>query len=1719
MSVRHTARLCTLATLGSLLLALTGCAFSGGPALGTGSPAAGSNSGSSTARAAFGGKVYGGQQPIVGAAVTLWAAGTTGTYGSAATSVATSTTDSNGNFSFNSGGTSPCTTGQYLYITAVGGNPSAGINQYAALMAALPTPCGPSTSSSFVTVNEVTTVASVTALQQFMSINPGGSPAWTIGAPAANVTGMANAFTQVGNLVTLSTGASGPTTATATYNTTTYTTTITPDSTKINTIANILAACINTAGSGTCTSLFADTTPQNYIAPADTIQVAYYLATNPAGLTLPAHSATQGEPFYLCSTYPTPDAPFAPHNDCSATSTTYPNDWAIGVSWSTSNGSAIQGTATPYSLAVDGSGNIWTAYSCANSSSSACTDTAGDTHNGPAYVTEFNPQGQVQFTPVSSTTLTKGPGLTAGITGSTYSILAGEPYSLAIDTNNNAWFDSYYGANPISSTSSIGGVLTQITQSGTSTGYVLVSSALGAMAIDGSNNIWMDGSPSYNSGDRYYMSELEYGTGAYSKFDVGVGRQTTNPFSGIWMDQSGYGWSSDSVQSHCGNIIYRATTAEMETGSTTSVDDITGATGTSGAGPCPDYTGMADPTGGSFYANGSLYHVAVTGASGSRTGVYVTEAAGTGATNGGLDGGAGTIEDGFGNVWVANTAGGVSEFTYTGSGFTAMSPVSTTAQPSSGPTTIPAYGFGTSYLSGTTPITIASDSSGNLWIGTQTTKLWYLVGVAGPTVTPLSQMIKTSFIGSRPGALTLVSLSPALTYNTVTSVSQSMTATLTNTGSAKVNISSISPGGTNAADFTVTGGTCSTATPLAIGANCTIIVSFNSSSAGTFTGTLNVASNAAGSPASVNLTATASASGGTISLQSGTVPPTGPALSFGTVVAPSTTAPQAVVLTNTGSTTMPLTLGTTGTGVNLFPDTTTCGSSLAAGASCFVSFKFSPKVAGSYTGSLTVTNDAGTGTGATLSGSATPFTITLNTSNASAWVIDNGAITFNWNSTLAYLNSWVLDGYSDQLVDTTTLGSGSQVEGLYSGMVGPFMNGTPTSSCTAVGITVVGTPTTTCTAGSGTTPYLDWAITWADTANSANAYTFVWHYLVFPNDPGVHTYVQLIHNTGDIAGSVGQIQWIFRDNQNIFTHTYEVNSSLGWLGVEDIPLPSVADMASSDPGRVVQNAAEDLHGFTDIPSGFGREFMTKYDYAGYEYLEQAHGLYGPAASGTTYGVWTVIPKLETFVGGPTKQNLWFTENIDMIEAFSNHEDNNLALATAAGVASNRLFGPYYIHVNTLGTAYNQNGNTLASQADMYADAISAENALVSNYDGIDPLVAAGYTTSNGRGSVSVQINGVSGAAHTAWAVLSDPNTNFQYSSQGMQYWADISSTGSATITGVVPGTYRLSVYVLGQWGEYRQDNIVVTANTTTTVPAATFQPENFTNVNGTASGETVFTIGTPDRSSHEFLHGHNTVTGNDDREYWGAFNYWQDFAANNGAAVYYATAVGSTPATNDLTKWNYTHWNAFNPGLYAGVFNSADDTTDAYSQYPGQTYPGISGVGAESAIPTYVAGLPGATGTNGAGTATPAWQIYFATPNDIASYGSGNVELSVALACGYSSDVVSLNGQQRIWHYTNYSDCMIRSGLSGYTQWFVMEWPASALNQTPGGSNEITLSMSSSGYGVEDDALRLELTNNTSNPATTGWNDYTYIIGTGTPATTPPANSSGLYNNDAVPNP
>ena len=585
--------------------------------------------------------------------------------------------------------------------------------------------------------------------------------------------------------------------------------------------------------------------------------------------------------------------------------------------------------------------------------------------------------------------------------------------------------------------------------------------------------------------------------------------------------------------------------------------------------------------------------------------------------------------------------------------------------------------------------------------------------------------------------------------------------------------------------------------------------------------------------------------------------------------------------------------------------------------------------------------------------------------------------------------------------------------------------------------------------------YLDWWVTFP--SSSANAYTYTEHFVVTPNDPGVHVYFVANHASSDIAGSIGQVQWVLRGDLNKFPNTYSVNADLSNPGPTAIPLPSGPEAFSTDPGRAVQDATVDLHGFTDIPAGFTRSFYTKYDYSSYEYLHRAHGVYG-----AKYGAWVVLPSNESLVGGPTKQDLIFTGNLAMMEAYSNHLDNQLSLATPAGTASQRLFGPFYYR-------FNQFGGAIQTPADMYQDALVTGTSFSNFYDHEADLLVNGYVPSTARGTVQVQIAGVMGNPKTAWAVLSDPGKNIQFSSVGAQYWADISSSGNATFTGVIPGTYRLSVYVLGQWGELRQDGVVVTANQVTTVPGLTFAKENF------SDATPVFTIGTADRSAHEFLHGHD-AQGHDDREFWGTWNYWADFQANNGAVIYNATDGPAGPATNDLRKWNYNHWQTFDPGLFGGVYSSSDDTTDGY----------------KFVIPPYVAALAGASGTNGVTTRVPPWVVHFATPQNATD--SAYAVLSVALAAAEASYTVNLNGQSLTWSRAVASDAAVRSGLSGYTQWIAFQWDTSVLNPA-GQDNTLTISVSAT-QGDQDDALRLELTNTSADPAVRGWNDYEYLYKT-----------------------
>jgi probable HAF family extracellular repeat protein len=191
-------------------------------------------------------------------------------------------------------------------------------------------------------------------------------------------------------------------------------------------------------------------------------------------------------------------------------------------------------------------------------------------------------------------------------------------------------------------------------------------------------------------------------------------------------------------------------------------------------------------------------------------------------------------------------------------------------------------------------------------------------------------------------------LSPtSLIFSTraIGTTSAAKTVALKNTGTASLTISSIAITGTNAGNFAQTH-TCGSS--LAAGASCSISVTFKPTASGTRTAALNITDNATGSPPKVSLTGI----GTTAKLSP-------PSLNFGTVAISTTSPAKTVTLTNIATTTLTISgIAIGGTSAGDFAQTHSCGSSLAAGASCTISVTFKPTASGTRGAALNVSDNA-----------------------------------------------------------------------------------------------------------------------------------------------------------------------------------------------------------------------------------------------------------------------------------------------------------------------------------------------------------------------------------------------------------------------------------------------------------------------------------------------------------------------------------------------------------------------------------------------------------------------------------------------------------------------------------------------------------------------------------------------------------------------------------------
>jgi hypothetical protein len=407
---------------------LSGC--SAAPVL-TSNPAApaGSEPGASIR-----GVVHGGQNPVYQAHVYLYAVGDTG-YGGAAVSLLTSGdgSDSLGTYvltgadgSFNISGDYTCTvTANYpsTYILAVGGDPTGldtgSVNNTAISLVAPTGDCSKSNFSSVsVVVNEVTTIGTVYAASSILtdlthSSAPPPSDALAFTALSnintdllfASPTGVARATTPAGN------GA-------------------VPQA-EINTLANILAACVNTTSSSSsnCQTLF-NNAKNGGVAPADTASAALNIAHNPGANVASLFGLQSGNADFI------PDL------------ATAPNDFTIAITYTGG------GLNQPTGIAIDASGDVWV---------------SNESQTTPS-ISAFGPDG----TPMTSSPFTGG-----GLTGGSSQAFPG----IGIDAAGDVWV-----VNPGSSLSKFSSAGAAISGSGGYTGGGL--NIPDFIAIDKSNNIW-----------------------------------------------------------------------------------------------------------------------------------------------------------------------------------------------------------------------------------------------------------------------------------------------------------------------------------------------------------------------------------------------------------------------------------------------------------------------------------------------------------------------------------------------------------------------------------------------------------------------------------------------------------------------------------------------------------------------------------------------------------------------------------------------------------------------------------------------------------------------------------------------------------------------------------------------------------------------------------------------------------------------------------------------------------------------------------------------------------------------------------------------------------------------------------------------------------------------------------------------------------------------------
>jgi hypothetical protein len=574
------------------------------------------------------GVLHGGQSPITGSTLTLYAAGVPAS--AAPTTLATAYTDGNGNFNFQYTCPSPTS---LIYVVASGGNAGGGANPAIELMAALG-PC--SALPPFIVINELTTVAAVYALNAFSTVAGGsgglsGCVDCTANADAdmtqlhGNAPAINNSFATAALLANAANGEPGASLPPATSCTGTGAPVNCSALGRLTALANSIAACVNSAGGSTqCTDLL-----NVYAGGSDTLRATLFIARNPGLVNMTG--------IYGLST---PNKVFSPGLSAA------PSDWTIALNFSVGGLNSARG-----GIAIDGSGDVWVSNSAGNSvielspTGSALSPAGGFTGGG------LNSPSAIAIDASGKVWVTNSVGNSVSVlspTGSALSPASGftggglnVPDGVAIDASGNVWVAD--GGAGVTELSPNGSALSPA--NGFRGGGLNFPDGI---AIDGSGNVWVASTGNVGTSGNGSVTELAPTGSALSPASGFTGGGLSTPTC-IAINSSGNVWVGNAPNIFGATHSTPGVTELNPTGS--ALSPVNGFTGGGLNGP---FDIAIDGSGNVWVVNFQSFISEL-----NPTGSALSPA--SGFTGGGLSSPWSIAIDGSGNVWVANLYNSVTE--------------------------------------------------------------------------------------------------------------------------------------------------------------------------------------------------------------------------------------------------------------------------------------------------------------------------------------------------------------------------------------------------------------------------------------------------------------------------------------------------------------------------------------------------------------------------------------------------------------------------------------------------------------------------------------------------------------------------------------------------------------------------------------------------------------------------------------------------------------------------------------------------------------------------------------------------------------------------------------------------------------------------------------------------------------------------------------------------